>query len=422
MGVTNEILVENEEENRGSRSGTDKLHQWLAVGEYLWSRRVRVFWWTLVGTALSGLLAYKICFYEATVQLMPPDNGGGSMSALALPGLLRASGAGSSNLAAGLANDMFGLKSSGALYVKVLQSRSVEDKLIQDFNLRTRYSWFGGMYWEDARAKLESRTKISEDKKSGLISVLVKDRDPALAKDMANAYVQQLDRVVVQVATSAARREREFLEQRLQEEKKILADSEQRFSSFASSSMALDVPEQTRVMLEASAKLQGELIVARSELKGLEQTYTAENPRVKTVRARIDELDRELKRINGQSVTPDSASPYPSVKQLPKVGLAWAELFRDRKIHETVFEMLTQQYETARVQEAREIPTVKVLDPAQQPEKVHPRPILVIGIGALVSVILACLGMHLQHIGHRWGADDPRRIVLTRLFIRGKAS
>jgi capsule polysaccharide export protein KpsE/RkpR len=421
MGVTNEILVANEEENREARSRSDKLREWLDIAEYLWSRRVTAFWWTLVGAALSGLIAYKVCFYEATAQLMPPDSSSGGLSA-ALPSLLRASGA-SSNLMAGMANDMFGVKSSGALFAKVLQSRAVEDKLIQDFNLRTRYSWFGGMYWEDARAKLESRTKISEDKKSGVLNIMVKDRDPAVARDLANAYVQQLDHVVVQVATSSARREREFLEQRLEEEKKTLADSEQRFSSFASSSMALDVPEQTRVMLEASAKLQGELIVARSELKGLEETYTGQNPRVKTVQARINELERELKRINGQSSTGDPASPYPSVKQLPTVGLAWAELYRDRKIHETVYEMLTQQYEMARVQEAREIPTVKVLDPAEQPEKVHPRPLMVIAIGALVSVILACLGIHLQHVvGHRWGADDPRRIVLTRLFIRGKAS
>ncbi|HKF20975.1 MAG TPA: GNVR domain-containing protein [Candidatus Angelobacter sp.] len=420
MGVTNEVLVENEEK-RGSRSRNDKLREWLDIAEFLWSRRVTVFWWTLVGTALSGLIAYKICFYEATAQLMPPDSSSGGLSA-ALPSLLRASGA-SSNLMAGMANDMFGVKSSGALFAKVLQSRAVEDKLIEDKKLRTRYSWFGGMYWEDARAKLESRTKISEDKKSGVISVMVRDRDPALAKDLANLYVEQLDHVIVQVATSSAGRERVFLEQRLQEEKKTLADSEQRFSSFASNSMTLDVPEQTRVMLEASAKLQGELIVARSELKGLEETYTGENPRVKTVQARINELERELKRINGQNVTGDPASPYPSVKQLPTVGLAWAELYRDRKIHETVYEMLTQQYEMARVQEAREIPTVKVLDPAELPEKVHPRPVMVIAIGALVSMILACLGIHLQHIvGHRWNADDPRRIVLTRLFIRGKAS
>src|SRR5262249_37571074 len=262
---------------------------------------------------------------------------------------------------------------------------------------------------------------ITEDKKSGVISITVKDRNPKVAKQMADAYVEQLDRLVVQVATSAARRERIFLEQRLQEERTILADSEQRFSTFASSSMALDVPQQTRIMLESSARLQGELIVARSELKGLEQTYTGENSRVKTLRARVNELERELRRINGQTAASDPSNPYPSVKGLTSVGQEWAELYRERKTHETVYELLTQQYEMARVQEAREIPTVKLLDAAEEPEKRHPGPLLVMEIGALVSLILSCFGAHLQQRWQRWDMDDPRRVVLARLFIRAKA-
>jgi len=399
------------EEDRLPRSRSHNLNEWLAAGEYLWSRRTSIFRWTLLGLVLSGLFVYKLCFFEATAQVMPPDNGGGGLSAMGLSSLLRATG--TSNLS-NMASDMFGVKSSGALFVKVLESRTVQDNLVDKFDLRKRYSLYWPLYREDARSKLESRTKISEDKKSGVISITVKDRNPDVAKAMADAYVQQLDRLVVQVATSAARREREFLEQRLQEEKKTLAESEERFSKFASSSMALDVPQQTRVMLEASAKLQGELTVARAELKGLEQTYTAENPRVRTVRARIDELERELKRLNGQS-TGDPASPYPSVKQLPTVGREWAELYRDRKTHETVYELLTQQYEMARVQEAREIPTVKVLDEAEKPEKLHPRPLTVLAIGALLSVLLACTGLHLQRRWQDWSVDDSRRIVLTPL-------
>jgi capsule polysaccharide export protein KpsE/RkpR len=417
MGVTNPILVENEED-RVNRGRSDKVNEWLATGVYLWSRRTSILRWMLLGVALSGLFVYKLCFFQSTAQVMPPDNGGGGLSAMGLSSLLRATG--TSNLS-NMASDMFGVKSSGALFVKVLGSRTVEDNMVDKFDLRKRYSLYWPLDHEDARDKLESRTRISEDKKSGVISITVKDRNPDIAKAMADEYVEQLDRLVVQVATSAARREREFLEQRLQEEKKTLADSEEKFSKFASSSMALDVPQQTRVMLESSAKLQGELIVARAELRGLEQTYTAENPRVKTVRAKIDELERELKRLNGQSLTGDPASPYPSVKQLPTVGLEWAELYRDRKTHETVYEMLTQQYEMARVQEAREIPTVKKLDAADKPEKLHPRPLAVIGIGALVSLLLACIGVHLQRRWQGWDVDDPRRIVLTRLFIRARA-
>lgn len=426
MGITNDILVEREED-QGARNRSERLRHWLDTFDYLWSRRWSVFRWTVLGTVLTAAIAWKICLYEATAQVMPPDNSNSNLSGMALSNMLR--GPSMPSGLSGLAGDLLGVKSSGALFVKILNSHSVQNAVIDAYQLRSRYSWFGlggTLDYENARDKLESRTSISEDKKSGVISITARDHNKDLAQKLASEYVKQLDHKVVEVATSAARRERIFIEQRLQEEKKTLAESEQRFSSFATSSMALDVPQQTRMMLEASARLEGELIVARSELKGLEQTYTDENPRVRTLRARVSELDKELKRINGQAPAGDSrtsgdaSNPYPSVKALPSVGVQWAELYRDRKTHETVFEMLTQQYEMARVQEAREIPTVKVLDNAELPEKVHPRPLLVFAIGALVSAILACIGLNLQRKWQAWDIDDPRRLILARLTMRTK--
>jgi uncharacterized protein involved in exopolysaccharide biosynthesis len=320
-----------------------------------------------------------------------------------------------------MSGDMLGIKSTGALFAKVLQSRTVEDNLIDHFDLRKHY---GKKYWEDARDKLQSRTTISEDKKSGVISVTVRDPDPKLAADLAAAYVRELDLIMLQTSTSAARRERIFIEQRLQEEKKNLDEAERRFSQFASSSMALDIPQQTRVMVESAARLQGELIAARAELGGLEQIYTGENTRVKTLRTRVNELQRELDRLNGNTGNPRSGdspkSPYPSVKNLPLVGLEWTNLYRNTKIRETVFELLTQQYEVAQIQEAKEIPTVKVLDKAVVPERRHPSPRLLIALGALISAILACLGLLLQYRWQKRSPDDPWRILLATIFDRKK--
>ncbi len=90
---------------------------------------------------------------------------------------------------------------------------------------------------------------MAEDKKSGVISISVRDRDGELARELTNAYVEELGSVMAKVSTSAARRERIFIEQRLAEENKSLQDAEQQFSQFASSNMALNVPEQTKVMV-----------------------------------------------------------------------------------------------------------------------------------------------------------------------------
>lgn len=389
---------------------------WLDAFEYLWFRRFKIALWALAGLLFSAVLAFRICKYPATAQLMPPDtsSAGGSLAQLALPGIIKSPGLAG---LAGMAGDLLGGKSTGALFTKVLQSRTVEDELVQRFDLRKHYR---KSYWEDARSKLESNTSIVEDKKSGVLAITVKDRDPQFAATLAAAYVDALDHVMSQVSTSAARRERIFIEQRLAEEKTALDDAEQKFSRFSSSTMALDVPEQTRVMVEASARLQGELIAARSELEGLQQVYTPENTRVKTVQARINELERSLARINtGNAQGGTSATnPYPSIKNLPLVGVQWTDLYRSTKIHETVYELLRQQYEVARIQEARELPTVKVLDQPTVPEKRHPGIPLVVLIGTLISMMLACTGLLLQRRWRSWDPDDPRRLLLARVSPR----
>src|SRR6185312_11187110 len=125
------------------------------------------------------------------------------------------------------------------------------------------------------------------------------------------------------------------------------------------------------------------------------QVYTPENTRVKTVQAKINELERSLAQMNtgSQQASASASNPYPSVKNLPLVGVQWTDLYRSTKIHETVYELLTQQYEVARIQEARELPTVKVLDKATVPEKRHPSISLVAAWGTIASILLACLGL-----------------------------
>lgn len=392
-------------------------YEWLDAFDYLWSKRIRIALWALAGLLFSLLLASRICKYPAKVQLMPPDtSSSGALGQLALPGILKSPGLAG---LAGMAGDLLGAKSTGALFIKVLQSRTVEDDLVNRFDLRKRYHT---NYWEEARNKLQANTSIDEDKKSGVIMITVRDRDPQFAAALAGAYVDALDHVMSEASTSSARRERIFIEQRLADEKKALEAAEEKFSRFSSSNMALNIPEQTRVMVESVARLQGELIAARSEMEGLRQVYTPENTRVKTVQARINELQRALAKINtGEAGGGTSATnPYPSVKNLPLVGVTWTDLYRSTKLHETVYELLTQQYEVASIQEARELPTVKVLDKPTVPEERHPSIPAVTAIGTLISIALACLGFLLQRSWRAWLPDDPRRLLLARISTRNR--
>jgi capsule polysaccharide export protein KpsE/RkpR len=320
----------------------------------------------LAGTLLALVLPRR---YESTTQLMPPDNQ--SSSGLALMAAISGKAGASSGLGA-FAGDLLGLKSSGATFIGILRSRTVADDLIDKFDLKKVY-WTG--LEKTAREKLQDNTSISEDRKSGIITVTVTDSDPKRAAAMAQAYVGELDRLVALLSTSAARREREFLEGRLKGVQADLETAEKDFSQFASKNKAIDIKEQGRAMVEAAAELEGQMIAAKSELEGLRQIYSDNNVRVRSLRARITELENQLEKLGGKGESPSSAGNgqgdalFPSIRKLPLLGVTFADLYRRTKVQETVFEVLTQQYELAKVQEAKEIPSVKVLDVARVPER-----------------------------------------------------
>src|SRR5439155_8234560 len=130
------------------------------------------------------------------------------------------------------------------------------------------------------------------------------------------------------------------------------------------------------------------LIAARSEVQGLKQIYTKNNIKVKTVEARIAELQRQLQNMGGEGPPPEGTAPsaepnppqmYPSIRKLPLLGVRWADLYRQTKMQEMVFGMLRQRYEMAKIEEAKEIPTVRVLDEAAVPDKKDsPRRLIII--------------------------------------------
>lgn len=370
------------------------------------------------GLVLSTLIAFTIPFsYESRTQLMPPDqdSGSGLMSLLAMT----ARSGGSLGM---LAGDMLGLKTSGALFIGILRSHTVEDRIVEQFDLKSVYHV---RRMQDARRRLESNTEITEDRKSGIIGISVTDHSPQRASAIAQAYVAELDRLVAELNTSAAHRERVFLEGRLKTVKQDLDSSAKEFSQFASKNTAIDIKEQGKAMLEAAAILQGNLIAAQSELEGLRQIYADTNVRVHAVRARIDELQTKLAEIGGGDVSgtadPGSQSLYPSIRKLPLLGVTYAELYRNNKIQETVFDLLTQQCELAKIQEAKETPSVKVLDAAKVPErKSFPPRLMLMLVGTFLTLLLGTVWVLGRASWQQLDSTHPGKLLAQDAYLRIK--
>jgi capsule polysaccharide export protein KpsE/RkpR len=409
-----EVVFQPElERNEGGESAIDRFR-------LLWENRRALFRITAWGLAVATVIAFLIpARYESTTRLMPPDDQSSSQLAMAaalsgkLPGGLGA-----------LAGDLLGAKTSGALFIGILGSRTVQDDLVQKFDLRKVYS---ARDWETPRKRLASNTGISEDRKSGIITVTVTDHDPQRAAGMAGEYVVELNSVVNRLSTSSARRERVFLEERLQQVKNELETAEKEFGNFASKNTAIDIKEQAKAMVGAAAALQGEIIATEAQLEGLKQIYTENNVRVRSLKARLGELQAQLNKIGGKDYNQDNDkedSLYPSIRKLPVLGEAYADLYRRTKVQEAVFEILTQQYELAKVSEAKEIPNVKVLDAPLAPEhKSFPSRLLIMTIGVFLSFAAGAIWIVGKTAWMEVPEDAPEKQLAQEIFntVRARA-
>jgi capsule polysaccharide export protein KpsE/RkpR len=381
----------------------------------------------VIGLLVSTLIAILIPnSYMSITQLMPPDQQ--STSGMAMMAAMAAKSGGG---LAGMAGDLLGLKSSGALFIGVLRSETSQDRLIQQFDLKKVY---GKRLITDARTKLDENTSISEDRKSGIITISVTDHSPQRAAALTSAYVDELNSLVSELSTSSAHRERVFLEERLKVAKQDLDDASNQLAQFSSKNNTLDIQQEGKAMLDAAGTIAGEMIAAQSQLEGLRQIYTDNNSRVRSLNARVGELRKQLNKLggaettsgngaapsSGKSADPEavraSGLPYPTIHNLPLLGAKYADYYRRAKIQETVYELLTEQYELAKVQEAKETPSVKLLDPARIPEKKSFPPRL--AIMSLGTILVFAMSVVWVLVSARWeGVDpqDPRKVFMLEV-------
>jgi capsule polysaccharide export protein KpsE/RkpR len=399
----------------------------LDVAWLLWAKRSwlsKIAFWGLV---LSTLVAFVIPKrYKATIRLMPPDYHTG-VSLAAFPALSQATGGkeGGGSSAMSIANQLLGLNTSGDLLIGVLRSRTVEDRVIKRFQLMNLYR---EKYPEDTRRKLESRTEIEPEKKTGIIAISVEDHLPARAAAMSQAYVEELNDLLAKVNTSAAHRERVFVEGRLNEIGKDLSTAEKEFSEFASQNNAIDVPQQAKAIVEGAARLEGQLMAAESQLQGLEQIYTPQNIRVRQLRAQIAELLRQRDKLSGKGVdlvtggTLGSDQSYPSMRQLPLLGVKYLDLYRKNKVNEAVFELLTKQYEMAKIQEAKDVPSVQILDAVEVPQKKSfPHRLWIMLGGMCLSFMLGTIWVVGSELWARADRENAWKALASEVFFTVKS-
>jgi capsule polysaccharide export protein KpsE/RkpR len=423
-------VVSTTTENVAEKTRTKTPAAWVVRSTLLWGHRRQLARVTAVALAASLIVAFVIPKqYESSARIMPPDQQ--NSSALMLAAL--ASRAGGLGGLGTLAGGLLSGHTTTALFVDLLRSGTITSHLIDRFHLQEVYH---KRYRIDTAKRLARNTSVSDDKKSGVITITVQDTDPIRARDLTLGYLDGLNALVTQTTTSSAHRERIFIERRLHSVEQDLERAQLELSEFSSKNSTIDIKEQTRAMVEAAAKLQAEMLVEQSGLDSLRQIYGDDNIRVRGARARIASLQADLIKMSGSSapLAPSSTSDtsggsnltadelYPPLRQLPRLAVPFADLYRRVRVQETVYELLTQQYEMARIEEAKDTPVVSVIDPPGIPEKKSFPPRLLLAL-MLTSLVFAGAAAVLL-IRDSWGrvaADDQRKILANEVLanLRG---
>ncbi len=333
---------------------------------------------TLCGLLLGIVLVLVMKpVYTATATIMPPQAPQSSLSSMLgqLGGLSTLGGAG------GL------LKNPSDLYVGILQSRTISDRAIEQFHLRDRWhadSMFAARKVLDGHAQFEAE-------KNGLIQISVKDNDPRLASDLANFFVDGLYAMNSTLAISEAGQRRIFFERQIDEEKALLTAAEEDLKATQQKTGLLTVPGQTELAIRNVAQTRAQISALQVQLQGARSYATEENPQVQELRSQLGTLQVQLAQEEKGQQSSGGGDTEIAANQVPAGSLDYLRKLRSVKYHETLFDLLSRQYEAARIDEAKSAPILQVVDRSVPPDHKSGPPRLLILVGMTVlGFVIGC--------------------------------
>ena len=310
----------------------------IALGplwDRVWVRRLSILAWALGAAVVVAVIAFLMPnWYRADVELLPPTE---EDSGVGIASLLRGVGVPGVKIPTEV--------SPAEVFMVILKSRRINEQMVSRFDLKKLYK---RRFTEDAVRELlqHARFKLTP---AGTIQISVEDKDKQRAANMANAYVELLDKFNREVRMTKGRRTRLFVEGRLAETRQELGVAEQRLAVYQAKTKAMVLSPQVSSAVDQGARLAARRMALQVRL-GVVRGYSQGSEEEVQLRQELAQLDQQM-------------------RALPETGLELARLYRDVRALEQVFGILTAQYEDARVTEARDLVTVEVLDAAKPPEK-----------------------------------------------------
>jgi len=343
-------------------------------------RRRFILWFTLGVTILATITVFIIpARYTAETIVLPPSQ---NSSSSALMSQLGGSSALASAAGAGL-----GIKNPGDMYVSLFRGRTVEDAVIRRFGLMDRYR---EKRMSETRKAFDDRSSVVLGVKDGLIRITVTDRDPKVAADIANGYVEEFRKLSENLAITEASQRRIFFQQQLLEANEGLATAEEAMKHTEQSTGVLQIDSQAKALIESAAALRAQVAAKEVQLAAMRSYATEDNPQMVLEERQLTALKGQLAKLSGSDDTSTSDIILPR-GNIPQAGMEYVRKLRDEKYYETIVELIAKQFEMAKLDEARQGAIVQVADVALPPDKKSfPKRAITIALALVLGFFAAC--------------------------------
>jgi len=365
-------------------------------------RRVIIANFLIVAVIVAVISLFLAPWYEARTTILPPERESGSLGLSA--GLLGGLGAA---FVGGGGMELPAFATLSDVYASMLKSRRVAERVVETNDLM---ELFETESMTEAVENLGSHLSVNVGKE-GIITVAYEDKGPVQAAQVANSFVEQLNIVNQEVNVSKAKSTREFVEERLAQTKEDLKAAEENYKEFQEKHKAISLDDQIRAQIDYAAELEGQLVMAEIKLGVLRKTLSNSHQEVRQQRAHIEEIKKQL-RILDKGPVGEKSEEVIGMKipfsEAPALGLELARLTRELKVQGTVFELLTQQHEQAKIQENRDTPTVNVLDRAYPPEeRIRPARAQLVALAGAISIFITIFAIFFVEYLYKVKRESP---------------
>ncbi|HZL85352.1 MAG TPA: GNVR domain-containing protein [Candidatus Krumholzibacteria bacterium] len=343
-----------------------------------WRRPLLV--WTLLAAGIAAGVTYTLTpRYYAQASILPPtDNPAfGSLSTLLQQYQLPIPG--------GKATPFL-----PTLYASIIRSRRMGVKILDEFALR---EVLPGQDDEEDIEQWRSRTFLKYTDE-GILLVGYEDSDAGRAAEITNSHVRNLDLFIQELNSARAADTHEFVAGQMERCNADLARAEEALRDFQLRHGTIEIDAQTQGALELGAAIQGQIFAKEVELGMVRQHALPGSHEVRSKEAELQVLRKSFSDLLGAEPSgldapkpgPETESILPRFGDVPDLALQYMRLLRDVKVQTTMYTILLQQLEQARVESENRTHVISVLDWAvPSRERVFPRRTRIVIVAALAA-------------------------------------